>query len=330
MSESDPIAAKYVNSPESELFRKGSLVYGLDQARAAVAKEDRAVIVEGYTDVLALHQLGLTAAVASMGTALTAPQLKELRRLCGRLFLCFDADAAGEAATLRGMELAVGEGFDVHVVALPAGADPAEAAEGFEERLSEAEPYALYRIKLEIDRAESKEEAFRRVRDVVAPFDQNTEWIDAMKYAADRLRLPPELQAGLAPRPAARTGKVRRKILEAGHRLERDALAGCVAHAELVPVLAELGEEHFDDELHRRLRAHLVARAAADREVVALLAELDARAEAEGIDEDTAKQLLLRLRERELRRELASADFERTKELQAALRQVREAAGEPV
>jgi DNA primase len=330
MSESDPIAAKYVNSPESELFRKGSLVYGLDYARATIAKEDRAVVVEGYTDVLALHQAGLTAAVASMGTALTTPQLKELRRLCRRLVLCFDADAAGEAATLRGMELAVGEGFDVRVVPLPPGTDPADAAEAFEERLGAAEPYALYRIKLEIDRAPSKEDAFRRVREVVAPFDQNTEWIDAMKYAADRLRLPPELQAGLAPRPAARTGEVRRKVLEAGERLERDALAGCVAHPDLVPVLAELGEEHFDDELHRRLRAHLVAGAPADREVVALLAELDARAQAEGIDDETAKQLLLRLRERDLRRELASADFERTKELQDALRQVREAAGEPV
>jgi DNA primase len=110
MGEDDPIPAKYVNSPEGDVFRKGSIVYGLDRARATVTKEDRAVVVEGYTDVLALHQAGLGAAVASMGTALTQPQLKELRRLTRHLYLCFDADAAGEAATIRGMARRQGSG----------------------------------------------------------------------------------------------------------------------------------------------------------------------------------------------------------------------------
>ena len=124
LRDDDPIPAKYVNSPESELFRKSSLVYGLHLARAAIAKEDRAVVVEGYTDVLALHQAGLKPVVASMGTALTEPQLKELRRLTRHLYLCFDADAAGEAATLRGMELAVRAGLEVRIVRLPARPRP--------------------------------------------------------------------------------------------------------------------------------------------------------------------------------------------------------------
>ncbi len=111
-------------------------------------------------------------------------------------------------------------------------------------------------------------------------------------------------------------------------RLERDALAGCVAHPELVEVLAELGPEHFDDELNGRLRAHLIEPGDADPELLRLLAELDARADAEGIDAETGKQLLLRLRERALERELAEADFDRTKELQAALAKVREAVRE--
>jgi DNA primase len=330
LSENDPIPAKYVNSPEHELFRKGSLVYGLDQARATIAKEDRAVVVEGYTDVLALHQTGLTTTVASMGTALTAPQLGELRRLTTRLYLCFDADAAGEAATLRGMDLAYRQFDEVHVVPLEPGSDPAESPQTFGARLEVAEPYPRYRIKLEIDRARTNVEAFNRIRDVMAGFDQNTEWLDAIKYAADRLELPHDLQAALAPRASRITGQLSRKVLEAGERLERDALAGCVAHPELIPILAELGPEHFDGELSSRLRAHLVDGGEADAEVVALLAELDARAEAEGIDVETAKQLLLRLRERRLRRELATADYDKTKELQDALRQVREAAGEPV
>jgi len=325
LSEEDPIPAKYVNSPESELFHKATLVYGLDRARATIAKEERAIVVEGYTDVLALHQRGIRTAVASMGTALTEAQLRELRRLARRLYLCFDADAAGAEATLRGMDLAHREFEEVRVVPLPPGEDPGSAPESFLERLEAAESYPRYRVKLEIDRAGSKEQAFIAVREIASRFDQNTEWMDAMQYVADRLDLPPDLHRALAPRASRKTGEVSRKILDAGDRLERDALAGAIAHPELVRMLAELVPEHFDAELHRRAQKHLVERDSAEEDLVALLAELDARASAEGIDEDTAKELLLRLRERYLRRELASADPERTLELQGALTRLQEA-----
>jgi DNA primase len=328
LSESDPIKAKYVNSPESDLFRKNALLYGLHLARPAIAREDRAVVVEGYTDVIALHQAGLQTAVASMGTALTERQLKELSRLCAHLFLCFDADAAGQEATLRGMDLAYREFAEVRVVALEPGADPAEAAEGFANLLDGAESYPRYRVKLEIERAATREEAFRRLKEVVAPFDQDTEWLEAARYVADRLRLPWDLQAALAPRPSARTGEVSRKILEVGDRWERDALAGCLANPDAVRLLAELSPEHFDSNLHRRVRAHLVEGGTADEELVALEAELDARAASEALDAETTKQVLLRLRERQLQRELATADLERTKELQAALARVRAAVAE--
>src|SRR5438874_9211625 len=104
LREDDPLRAKYVNSPEGELFRKGDLLYGLDRARAAITRQERAIVVEGNPDVLALRQAALEPVVASMGTALTERQLKELSRLTTRVWLCFDGDAAGEAATLRGME----------------------------------------------------------------------------------------------------------------------------------------------------------------------------------------------------------------------------------
>ena len=81
------LKAKYVNSPEGELFRKGNLLYGFDRARAAIAKQERAVVVEGNTDVLALSQAGIEPVVASMGTALTERQLKELGRLTKRVWL---------------------------------------------------------------------------------------------------------------------------------------------------------------------------------------------------------------------------------------------------
>src|SRR5439155_17624991 len=102
---------------------------------------------------------------------------------------------------------------------------------------------------------------------------------------------PKETQAGLAPKAGANaTGRVSPRLLDAGDRLERNALAGVAAHRSLTAVLAELGPQHFDSELHRRLRAHLVGGGEEyDEDLVGLLAELDARAAAEGIDERTAE-----------------------------------------
>jgi DNA primase len=326
LREDDPLRAKYVNSPEGELFRKGDLLYGLDRARAAIAKQERAVVVEGNTDVLALRQSGIEPVVASMGTALTERQLKELGRLTTRVWLCFDGDAAGEAATLRGMELAAAQGLDVRVVALPSGFDPADLADGVDQRLGRAESYLGYRVRLEIDRAADRQEAFVRVREVLSRFEDSPERQDAIRYAADKLDLPKETQAGLAPRAgAAATGHVSPRLLDAGERLERNALAGVAAHPSLVPILAELGPEHFDSEAHRQLRDRLVAGREAEAAEAGLVAELDARAAAEGIDARTAEELLLRLRERRIRRELSDADPARTLELQGALAKIVEA-----
>jgi DNA primase len=324
LREDDPLRAKYVNSPEGELFRKGDLLYGLDRARAAIAKQERAIVVEGNTDVLALRQVGLEPVAASMGTALTERQLKELTRLTHKLYLCFDGDAAGEAATLRGMELAQGLGFDVRVVALPPGVDPADSADTFEAQLEGASSYIVHRVRLELDRTPDRQEAFVRAREALSRFEDSPERQEAVRLVADRLDLPKETQAGLAPGTSGRaTGEISPRLLEKGSRLERDALAGVAAHLELRELLAELAPEHFDTELHRRARAHLLEPGEPDAELIPLLAELDARAATEGIDDETAKELLLRLRERQVRRELAGADLERTKELQEQLAAIR-------
>ncbi|MBM3677958.1 MAG: DNA primase, partial [Actinobacteria bacterium] len=168
LRDDDPLQGKYVNTREGELFKKGNVLYGLHLARPAIAKQDRAIVVEGNMDVIALHQAGVETAVASMGTALTEAQLRELARLTRRVFLCFDADAAGEEATLRGMELAVGQGFDVKVVPLPEGQDPADAPAAFSARLAEAETYVHYRVRLELERATDRNEAYLRARDVLS------------------------------------------------------------------------------------------------------------------------------------------------------------------
>ena len=326
LRDDDPLRGKYVNSPEGALFHKSSILYGLNLARREIAKQERAVIVEGNTDVIAVRQSGLEPVVASMGTALTERQLKELGRLCRRLYLCFDADAAGQEATLRGMELATAQGFDVRVVTLPPGLDPADAAEGFEQRLQQAESYLVYRTRIEIERVSDRQEAFVHVRALLERFEDSPERQQALRYLADRLDLPREVQAGLAPRAGQRSAAVSTQLLEAGDRRERDALAGVVAHPDLKGMLAELTPEHFDDELHRRVREYLIEEPATpDDEVVGLVAELDARASAAEIDRHTAEQLLLRLRERRLQRELAKADGSHLPELQRQLARVRAA-----
>ena len=327
--EYDPVQAKYVYSPEGELFRKGDILYGLDLARAAIAKEDRACVAEGNTDVIALRQFGFEPVVASMGTALTERQLKELVTLTRRLWLCFDGDAAGESATLRGMELAASLGFEVKVVALPPGLDPADAPELFAGSLARAEPYLVYRVRIEIERAADRQEAWLRARDVLARFEDSPVRQDAVKLVADRLQLPRETLSGLAPArhaPSTRSGEVSPRLLEADARLERNVLAAMVVHPSLRPLLHELTPDHFDSHAHRKLRTHLADATEADEETVGLLAELDAIAARDAIDEPTGRELFYRLLEREFRRELATTpDPQRTKELQEALVKLREA-----
>jgi DNA primase len=319
----DPLQAKYVNSPESDLFKKGDLLYGLDGARQAIARDDRAVVVEGNTDVIALRQAGFQPVVASMGTALTEAQLKELARLTRRLFLCFDSDAAGTDATLRGMELAVKKGFVVHVVALPKGTDPADDPGAFERELAAPASYPVHRVRLLIERASDRHAAFVAVQAFLRELPESPEQAEAVRVAGSLLDLPTEVEAGLLPRRTRYGGSISRKAIDAGSRLERSALAGVAAHPELGRVLAELGPEHFDDPLHRRARAHLLG-GPQDEELTPLLAELYARADEESITEQTAEQLLLKLRERRLRRELESAGEDERKPLEEAVSALQE------
>jgi DNA primase len=319
----DPLQAKYVNSPESDLFKKGDLLYGLDGARQAIAKDDRAVVVEGNTDVIALRQAGFQPVVASMGTALTEAQLKELTKLTRRLFLCFDADAAGTDATLRGMELAVNKGFVVQVVALPKGTDPADDPAAFERELASPASYPVHRVRLLIERTSDRHAAFVAVQAFLRELSESPEQAEAVRVAGSLLDLPTEVEAGLLPRRTRYGGSVSRRAIDAGSRLERSALAGVAAHPDLARVLSELGPEHFDDPLHRRARAHLVG-GPEDAELTPLLAELHARADEEGITERTAEQLLLHLRERRLRRELESAVEDARKPLEEAVSALRE------
>ncbi len=152
LDDSEP---KYLNSPETELFHKGRELYGLFEGRQATRSLQRLLVVEGYMDVVSLHQAGITYAVATLGTATTPEHLSRIFRLVGEVVFCFDGDRAGRAAAWRALENAVGElkqGRQVRFLFLPDGHDPdslvqAEGAAAFEARLANALPLADYLIR---------------------------------------------------------------------------------------------------------------------------------------------------------------------------------------
>lgn len=141
----DDALPKYINSPESPLYHKGRLLFGLYQAREAMRHRGEGIVVEGYFDQLALVRAGFGQAVATCGTALTAEHARLLKRYCGRLLLLFDQDSAGLKATFRAMDVLLAEGMPAAVITLDVGDDPdsflrKQGAEAFRERLAQARP----------------------------------------------------------------------------------------------------------------------------------------------------------------------------------------------
>ena len=120
----DKKAAKYVNSPESDIYHKSNVLYGIYHAKQAIAKEDNCFLVEGYTDVIQFHQTGITNVVSSSGTALTPQQIRLINRLTNNITVLFDGDAAGMRASLRGIDLILEQGMNVRVCSFPEGEDP--------------------------------------------------------------------------------------------------------------------------------------------------------------------------------------------------------------
>ena len=148
----DDSKPKYLNSPETLVFQKGTNLYGLNFALKHNMSERYFVIVEGYMDLISLHQYGITNVVASLGTALTINQARLLKRYADKVIISYDADMAGQMATLRGLEILRTAGFDVRVLNIPQGKDPDEyvrsnGKEAFLKLINFAEPLIDYRMK---------------------------------------------------------------------------------------------------------------------------------------------------------------------------------------
>ncbi len=190
---------KYLNSPDTPLFKKGQTLFAFEQAREAIVRTKTAIVVEGYFDAIALHQAGLTHTVATLGTALTAEHVQALRRFAERIVLLFDPDAAGVRAALRGLDLFVNSGLSVKVVTLPAGEDPdtfirKAGADAFAQLEAGAPSLLDYALNYTIDQADpgSLESRIRSVDEVLRILQRSEHPIERqerMRVVAERLRI---------------------------------------------------------------------------------------------------------------------------------------------
>ena len=243
---------KYLNSPDTPLFKKGQTLYGLELAREAVARLKTVIVVEGYFDAVALHQAGLIHTVATLGTALTAEHIQVLRRFASKVVLLFDPDPAGVRAALRGLDLFVNSGLGVKVVTLPTGEDPdtyvrKEGPEAFV-RLEEQAPSLLdFSLEHSLSTAESStiEGRIRSVDDVLRILQKSEHPIEReerIRVVAERLgisqqrlieRYPALVQAGGQRLVAVQSAGVTPAMFK-GANEERD-LVYLLLHGHLTP-----------------------------------------------------------------------------------------------
>ncbi len=188
--------AKYVNSPESEIYSKSRELYGLYFAKKAIVKADSCFLVEGYTDVLSMHQAGIENVVSSSGTALTTGQIRLIRRFTQNMTVLYDGDAAGVTAALRGIDLLLEEGMNVKVVLLPKGEDPdsfarKQNAESFNKYIKDSEvDFIRFKTQLLLD--ETKDDPIKRaglISNIVQSIALIPEGIKRSVYVKDSANL---------------------------------------------------------------------------------------------------------------------------------------------
>ncbi len=257
---------KYINSPESPIFKKGEVLFGIDKAKAGIRTEGFILLVEGYTDVMRCHQHGLTTAVASMGTALTSKQVEMLKRYSEDIVICFDSDEPGQKAAERSVPILVSYEMKPRVLLMPKGDDPdsviaKKGADEFRKRIEDASHF----IDFIVDRAsqgrtpaavEAKVEAFRNILPVLDAVRHRHMWEEYLERVARRLAINPDILRDVARAPRHRQAapeeveniKIR---VEGESRLEREFLGGLIKHPALAAqARRELKPDDFTDPVH--------------------------------------------------------------------------------
>lgn len=272
--------AKYINSPETALFKKSRTVYGLDLARQAISSEGRAIVVEGYTDVISVSQAGIENVVACLGTATTADHLRLLSRYANEIVFVYDADAAGMKAALRHIETFEQAAADVKVAGLPAGKDPDETIrefgpDGFRQAVEQAVGLVEYQLRMvfEYHRDQQGTDRAAAARDavaVLAKVKDRARRDELLRIAADwwgegnpartetMARLLNEELRGVAPAPGSRGAGAR------GFSRDRSFIAATLTNAAegvppaLIKLEAALLSAGLNDEITARRLAGLL------------------------------------------------------------------------
>ncbi|MCF7820460.1 MAG: DNA primase [Candidatus Pacebacteria bacterium] len=212
---------KYINSPETELFNKSKVLYGLDKARSEIKKEDLAIVVEGQTDVILASQAGFKSVVASSGTALTKDQLLILKRYSENLALSFDMDSAGQMAADRGIVEALGLEMNIRVIVLPEGKDPAELIlskkELFSQAVKTAKPmmeYYLDKVLKEYDlsKIEDKRKATAKVMNMISKIANNVEKDHWLRQVAGSLDVSESVLREMTGKQARQSGATDKSV----------------------------------------------------------------------------------------------------------------------
>ena len=288
---------KYLNSPEGELYRKKRTLYGIDRARPAMAKAGRAVVVEGYTDVLATHQAGIGEAVAVMGTAITPEQVQLLAQHADEVVLALDADRAGREAMLRAQRVASGKRVRLRVAGMKTGEDPADtlagdgagegAADAFRKLIDAADDLPVFHVRMLLGDADlgspaGRDRALDEIVPVLAAMPDSITREELGREVAGRLDADPGLVARRVsaaprggeparPRPVgasadgdgdsqARAKRERPRPLSARERRERALLYMAIADpADGRDLLERLTADHLSSPLVARARDWLEA-----------------------------------------------------------------------
>ncbi len=240
----DKKAAKYLNSPESEIYHKSKILYGIFHAKQAIAKQDNCYLVEGYTDVIQFHQTGIENVVASSGTALTPDQINLVKRLTKNITVLFDGDAAGLRASIRGIDLILEAGMNVRVCTFPEGEDPDSFAkktphEELVKYLDEnAKDFIQFKASLLMD--EAKNDPIKKadlIRDMVVSISKISDRIKREVYLQECSRIM-DISEDVLYNTLAQIDK--KELQEAGKQFKQEQKAFDVVRNEKTDASARL------------------------------------------------------------------------------------------
>ena len=300
----DDSLPKYINSPETLIYNKGSNLYSLNFAKEDIRKKNRVIVVEGYTDILIVQQYGFNNGVASLGTALTTKQIELIKRFTDTVIIAYDADSAGNMATLRSLDLLIKAGLEIKVIALPQGNDPADflirkGNKAFQSLIDSSLSLMNYKLKLlyakySINTIEGKVKIIKEILPTLNVIDNEVELRAQIKKISEELKLSEE--AILIELKKYKRGSkefahsVVKPHSEPGNVTAEKILIGCMLEDKKIAqnVLKSLKVEDFTVLLHREIVSTIERLLKNDKEI-------NSQKVIDCLDNDKAAKLISRI-----------------------------------